>query len=86
MKIKYWQDDTYKKTFGKETQFDLMVAIVEYSSGDEGKLYVNRAKMNMMKFEQEHIGKVMTENDFEDYKDLIREVADVDRSYEENED
>lgn len=40
--------------------------------------------MNMMKFEQEHIGEIMTEKDFEDYKELIREVAEVERSYEED--
>lgn len=86
MKIISWQKDTYKSNLGRETKFDLMTANVSYDSGNTGIIYVNRATMNMMKFEQEHIGKVMTENDFEDYKDLIREVADVDRSYEENED
>lgn len=84
MRIKYWEKDTYKKTFGKETDFDLMVAIVEYDGGNEGKFYANRAKMNMIKFEQEHIGKIMTEKNFEDYKELIREVSNIGRSYEED--
>jgi len=84
IKIIYWEPDTYKKVYGRESQHDLMVGYVVYDEGSEGKIYVTRANMNVIKFEQEHIGKVMTQKDFDDYKDLINEVVEVDRSYEED--
>lgn len=84
MKIISWESDTYKKVYGRESQRDLMVGHVVYDEGSEGKIYVTRANMNVMKFEQEYIGKVMTQKDFEDYKNLIHEVVEVDRSYEED--
>lgn len=84
MKSIKWHKDTYEETLGRKSNFDTMTADVVYDSGDTGKIYVNRATMNVMIFEKEHIGKIMAANDFEDYKDLIRQVADVDRSYEED--
>ena len=84
MKIISWEKDTCKETIARESQHDLMVAQVVYDSGDEGKLYVNRARMNVIIFEQEHIGKIMTQKDFEDYTELIHAESEVERSYEEN--
>lgn len=84
MKIISWEKDTYKKLFGRESQHDLMVAQVVYDSGEQGKMYVNRARMNVIIFEQEHIGKIMIQKDFEDYTELIHTESEVDRSYEEN--
>lgn len=83
MKNIKWHEDTHEKIIGRKSKFDLMTADVIYDNGAEGKIYVTRATMNVMIFEQKHIGKIMTQKDFEDYKDLIREVSDVDRSYEE---
>ena len=40
--------------------------------------------MNVIIFEQEHIGKIMTQKDFEDYTALLYAESEVDRSYEEN--
>lgn len=83
MKSIIWHKDTYKENLGRKSKFDIMTADVVYDSGDIGKIYVTRATMNVMIFEQEYLGKIMTQNDFEEYKDLIRAVGEVDRSYEE---
>jgi hypothetical protein len=84
MKIISWEKDAYKKLFGRESPHDLMVAWVVYDGGSEGKMYVHRARMNVIIFEQEHIGKIMTQKDFEDYRELIHAESEVDRSYEED--
>jgi len=62
---------------------DLLVADVVFDDGTVGVAYLNRSTAERLVFEMEHVGKVMSQKDFEDYKDLVRQECETERSFEE---
>lgn len=72
-----------KDEYENKSRTDLLIADVIFDSGEAGVAHVTRSRAEMLVFEFSHIGKIMTQEDFEKYRDLVQAEFETERLFDD---